>query len=87
MVEDIMNKLGEVEKAIKATEALNQEAVTMKKMFEQQLTEKDAELVKLGTTPEKGRQDVANMDATINETLKKINEMLPIALLKKTNRL
>jgi phage shock protein A len=80
--EMVMNEIQSIEKAIKASEELRQRALTSKGIYEQQLKETDEELKALGTTAERGRKDIEEIDAKIQENLAKIKEMIPFDLLQ-----
>lgn len=77
-----MNEIQSIEKAIKASEELRQRALTSKGIYEQQLKETDEELKALGTSAERGRKDIEEIDAKIQENLTKIKEMIPFDLLQ-----
>jgi phage shock protein A len=80
--EMVMNEIQSIEKAIKASEELRQRALTSKGIYEQQLKETDEELKALGTSAERGRKDIEEIDAKIQENLAKIKEMIPFDLLQ-----
>ncbi|WCK57702.1 hypothetical protein PP175_27075 (plasmid) [Aneurinibacillus sp. Ricciae_BoGa-3] len=80
--EATMSEIQSIEKAIKASEDLRQRALTSKGIYEQQQKETDEELKALGTTPEKGRQEIQEIDAKIEENLLKVKQMIPFDLLK-----
>ncbi|MDF2879457.1 MAG: hypothetical protein K0R54_14 [Clostridiaceae bacterium] len=85
--ETIVNDIQYIEKAIKGAEELRQEAITKKSMWEQSVKEKDEELAKLGTTAEKGRKEIEEIDAEIEEKIAKLKEIIPFNLLKNKGKI
>ncbi|WPS85420.1 hypothetical protein SMD22_01970 (plasmid) [Brevibacillus halotolerans] len=85
--EELIANLQRTEKALKASEQLKMRAVANKGAYEQQLIGYDNEFKALGTTAEKAEQEVREIDAEIESTLKKINEMIPFELLERYNML
>lgn len=85
--EQLMSQLQYFEKAIKASEELRQHASTSKGFYEQQLKETDEELKALGTTPERGRQDIEEIDKKIQNNLASIKNMIPFELLQEWKRI
>ena len=83
--EAMMNKIQTLEKAIKASEDLRQRALTSKDIYEKQVKETEEELKALGTTAETGRQEIAEIDKKIAESLLKVEQMIPFDLLKECN--
>mgnify|MGYP000879467945 CR=1 FL=1 len=80
---DIMAEIELIEKGLKASENLRQQALTKKGVYEAQLKETDEELAKLGTTAEKAKKEIEQIDKKIEEDLEKIKTMIPFDLLKK----
>lgn len=87
MSNNIMDEIQEIEKALKASEEYRQEAITKKDIWEKQVKEKDEELAKLGTTPEKGRKEIEEIDKKIQENIEALKKMIPIALLRKKGKI
>lgn len=84
---NILNELQTIEKALKASEDYRQEAITKKAIWEKQVQEKDAELLKLGTTPEKGRKEIEDIEKNIQASIEALNRMIPFELLRKKGRI
>lgn len=81
----IMEDIELIEKGLKASENLRQQALTKKGVYEAQLKETDEELEKLGTTAEKGKKEIEEIDLKIQRNLDAIKEMIPFELLEKWN--
>lgn len=84
---NILEELQYIEKALKASEEYRQEAITKKNIWEKQVKEKDEELSKLGTTPEKGRKEIEEIDKKIQENIETLKKMIPFDLLKKKGKI
>lgn len=85
--ESRIKKINETEKILKASEDLRNEAITKKKMYEEQLEGKKKELLELGTTPEEAEKKIAQLTKEIDEDLEFINASLPVNLLKKWGKI
>lgn len=85
--EYITQKIAELEKQIKVTEDMRTEALTKKKMYEESLKEKEEALKKLGTTPEAAEEKMKELEASINEKIKFMEDNLPLDLLRKWGKI
>ena len=85
--EDRIKEINEAEKILKITEDLRNEAITKKKMHEEQLKEKELQLKELGTTVEDAEKKLLELDKEYEEDLKFVMDNLPIELLKKWNKI
>ena len=85
--EDRIKEINEAEKILKITEDLRNEAITKKKMYEEQLKEKELQLKELGTTVEDAEKKLLELDKEYEEDLKFVMDNLPIELLKKWNKI
>lgn len=85
--EYITQKIVELEKQIKVTEDMRTEALTKKKMYEESLKEKEEALKKLGTTPENAEEKMKELEASINEKIKFMEDNLPLDLLRKWGKI
>lgn len=85
--EYITQKIAELEKQIKVTEDMRTEALTKKKMYGESLKEKEEALKKLGTTPETAEDKMKELEASINEKIKFMEENLPLELLRKWGKI
>jgi len=85
--EERIQKINEIEKVLKVTEDLRTEAITKKKMYEEQLAKTENALKELGTTPEEAEKKIEELKKEIEEGIKAINEALPVELLKKWGRI
>lgn len=85
--EEMVAELQTTEKALKAAEQLLMRATANKGVYEQQLKDNDKELQALGTTAEKAESEVQSIDLQMAEKLAKINELVPMDLLRKYNLL
>ena len=82
-----IKEINETEKILKASEDLRNEALTKKKMYEEQLKEKEDALKKLGTTPEEAENKIKELDMKIEKDIEYIKSQLPIELLKKWKKI
>jgi len=83
----LVEKMTEVEKYIKVTEAVRTEAMTKEKLYTESLKEKEEALKELGTTPEEAESKIKKLEDEIAADLVFIEENLPIELLKKWGKL
>ena len=85
--EERIKEINEAEKILKITEDLRNEAITKKKMYQEQLKEKEAQLKELGTTIDDAEAKLKELNEEYEKDLKFIMDSLPVDLLKKWNKL